>query len=153
MNIFSKRTTDHPETPAEPFVLPDRVADLEQDIREVLEFAPPTHRTPQPALPTYVEHDAEVGEIGKAAAASVITEYEETARQIEAMGEELTKTALRGAEILTEMAKCIEYIKDTATKYREQGKHVFDEIEAKSLLAQNARRICEDLRSQIGERK
>ena len=142
--IFKKPTTDHPA----PFSPPedDPAATLERDIAE-LAYAPPKSRLP---LPSYVEPNPEAGEIAVQAAQSVVQEFERTAREIEAMGEELIRAARRGAEFITEIQALVSEVNTTAAKYREHGKRAFEEIERQAIMTQDVRRICNELRSKLG---
>jgi hypothetical protein len=52
---------------------------------QALDFAPRT--TLAPPVPDYVSHRDDVSEIGKLSAEAIVKEYEETAKEIETMGD------------------------------------------------------------------
>ncbi len=77
--------------------------DLEREIEEEFrklpqdreaqpsDFAPPSVRAPEIAMPDYVEHRDGATEIGRLSAEAVVREYEAAAKDIEALGVELVE--------------------------------------------------------------
>ena len=55
------------------------------------DFAPPSVRAPDLAMPDYVEHRDGATEIGKLSAEAVVREYEAAAKDIEALGVDLVE--------------------------------------------------------------
>jgi len=104
------------------------------------------------AMPDYVEHSAGATEIGKLSAEAVVHEYEIAAKEIEVMGTELMdlvkqcETATRNALGVTDE------LKETAGRYREEAKRVFQQIENCSQVTAEVRNTCNDLREKIAAR-
>src|SRR6266498_4563343 len=67
------------------------------------DFAPPSVRAPDMAMPDYVEHREGATEIGKLSAEAVVREYEAAAKEIEAMGAELIER-VKQCEAMTQDA-------------------------------------------------
>jgi hypothetical protein len=115
-------------------------------------FAPPKVGSPDIAMPDYVEHSDGATEIGKLSAEAVVREYEAAAKEIEAMGMELTElvkqceTATRDALVVTDE------LKETAGRYREEAKRVFLQIENCSLVMAEVRKTCAELKEKIAAR-
>ncbi len=96
--------------------------------------APPTVRAPTPSIPDYVEHCEGATEIGKLSAEAVVREYEAAAKEIEGMGAELIEL-VRQCEAMTRdaLAATVD-MKETAARYREEGKRIFRQIEKCTLM-------------------
>ena len=102
-----------------------------------------------PPVPEYVTHRDDVSEIGKLSAEAIVKEYEETAKEIEAMGE-VVKEMVQRCELLTSSASSmLKDIKTTAARYRKEGKRMFTEIESCSSAADEVRRMCESFRDKL----
>jgi hypothetical protein len=129
---------------------------IEGDIREVIQHRP-AHiqavetppRPAKPQLPEYVSHREDVTEIGKLSAEAIAREYEVTAKEIEAMGEVVRDMVLRCEQLTTSASSMLKDIKATATRYREEGKRIFDEIESCSSATDEVRKLCEGFRDKI----
>lgn len=136
---------------------PFDVSQLEGDIREAvqqrpahiqaLEAAPRLAKPPQ--MPEYVSHHDDTSEIGKLSAEAIAREYEVTAKEIEAMGEVVRDMVQRCEQLTTSASSMLKDIKATATRYRQEGKRIFDEIEACSGAADEVRKLCEGFRDKI----
>jgi hypothetical protein len=100
-------------------------------------------------LPDYVSHREDVTEIGKLSAEAIVREYEVTAREIEAMGELVKEMVQRCEALSTSASSMLRDIKDTAMRYRQEGKRIFNEIEACSSTTDEVRRMCESFRDKI----
>ena len=134
------------------------VIDLEADIGETLrlsppvrvqhhiEYAPPAVRSP---MPDYAVHRDGVGEVGKLSAEAVVREYESAAKEVEAMGEELRSRLEKLEATKTEAVAALAEIKETAARYRDEGKRVFLQIEDCSLMTAEVRRTCDELKTKI----
>ena len=104
---------------------------------------------PTLAMPDYVEHRDGATEIGKLSAEAVVREFEAAAKEIEAIGAELTK-CVKQCEAMTRDAFAVtDELKDTAARYREEAKRVFAQIENCSLATAEVRRTCTELRERI----
>lgn len=108
----------------------------------------PIHARVEP-LPAYVTHAEDIGELGALSAEAVVREYEAAAKEVEAMGEELTKVVSRCEEIKANSMRAMEAAKATAAAYREEAKRQFDLIEAQSLLVAEVSSTCDALRKRI----
>ena len=128
---------------------------LEDEVREASQQRPHiqaveyTPRTPPPPVPEYVVHRDDVSEIGKLSAEAIIKEYEETAKEIEAMGGVVREMVQRCEQLSATAAAMLKDIKATATRYRKEGKRIFNEIESCSSATDEVRRMCESFRDKI----
>jgi hypothetical protein len=113
------------------------------------EFAPPSVRAPDLGMPDYVEHSDGATEIGKLSAEAVVREYEAAAKDIEALGEELTERAKQCEAMMRDALVVTDELKETAKRYRAEAKRVFDQIESCSLLTAEVRKICEDMKDRL----
>jgi hypothetical protein len=135
--------------------------DLEREIEEEFrklpqdresqpsDFAPPSVRAPDIALPDYVEHRDGATEIGKLSAEAVVREYEAAAKEIEALGVELVEHVKQCEAMSRETLVVIDELKETAERYREEAKRVFLHIENCSLVTAQVRRTCAEMREKI----
>jgi hypothetical protein len=123
--------------------------DLEREIEEEFRNLPPAVRSPNLAIPDYVEHRDGVTEIGKLSAEAVVREYEAAAKDIETMGAELIER-VNQCEAMTRGAFAVtEEMKETAARYREEATRVFLEIENCSLVTAEVRKTCNELIEKI----
>jgi hypothetical protein len=122
---------------------------LEQHDSLPTEFAPPSIRAPDLGMPDYVEHSDGATEIGKLSAEAVVREYEAAAKDIEALGEELTERAKQCEAMMRDALVVTDELKETAKRYRAEAKRVFDQIESCSLLTAEVRKICEDMKDRL----
>ena len=113
------------------------LSEMERDIAAELRNSPPTANVGPPSvsapaleMPHYVEHDEEATEIGKLSAEAVVREYEAAAKEIESMGAELLERVKQCETLTRDALGVIEELKDTAKRYREEAKRVFDHIES-----------------------
>ena len=113
------------------------------------EFAPPSVRAPDLGMPDYVEHSDGATEIGKLSAEAVVREYEAAAKDIEALGDELTERAKQCEAMMRDALVVTDELKETAKRYRAEAKRVFDQIESCSLLTAEVRKICEDMKDRL----
>jgi predicted nucleic acid-binding Zn-ribbon protein len=140
-------------------VKPFDVSRLEEDVRdlaqqkpqhvEAVDYAP---RTSSPPVPEYVSHRDDATEIGKLSAEAIIKEYEETAKEIEAIGEFVKDMLQRCDQLATSTSTMLKDIKATAARYRKEGKRMFQEIEKCSSTTDEVRRLCESFRDKIATR-
>ncbi len=142
---------------ARPFdTRPFDVSQLEGDIREAVQQRPPhiqavetAPRQAKPQIPDYVNHREDTSEIGKLSAEAIAREYEVTAKEIEAMGDVVRDMVQRCEQLTTSASSMLKDIKATATRYRQEGKRIFDEIESCSGAADEVRKLCEGFRDKI----
>src|SRR5436309_10192477 len=133
--------------------------DLEREIEEEFrkqdrgsqpsDFAPPSVRAPDLALPDYVEHRDGATEIGKLSAEAVVREYEAAAKDIEALGVELVEHVKQCEAMSRQTLIVIDELKETAERYREEAKRVFLQIETYSLVTAEVRKTCAEMREKI----
>ena len=117
---------------------------------QALDFRP---QTALPRVPDYVSHREDVSEIGKLSAEAIVKEYEETAREIETMGN-VVREMVQRCEQLTESASAmLADIRATAARYRKEGKRMFTEIESCSSATDEVRRLCETFRDKLAAKE
>ena len=102
-----------------------------------------------PPVPEYVTHREDVSEIGKLSAEAIVKEYEETAKEIEAMGDMVKEMVQRCEQLTASASAMLKDIKGTATRYRKEGKRIFTEIESCSSATDEVRRMCESFRDKL----
>jgi len=135
------------------------LTDMEREIEAEVRKRPPAHdpqsvaapqvSSPAIAMPDYVEHRDGTTEIGKLSAEGVIREYEAAAKEIEAMGAELTELVRQCETTTRDAFGVIAELNETAGRYREEAKRVFFQIENCSLLTAEVRKTCAELRDKI----
>lgn len=113
------------------------------------DFAPPSIRAPDLAMPDYVEHRDGATEIGKLSAEAVVREYEAAAKDIEALGVELIECVKQCEAMSRDALAVTEELKQTAERYRNEAKRVFLQIENCSLMTAEVRKICNELKEKI----
>jgi len=137
-------------------IKPFDAAKFEDEVREAvqhhphiqaLEHVPRT--TLAPPVPDYVSHREDVSEIGKLSAEAIVKEYEETAKEIEAMGNVVREMVQRCEQLTASASTMLKDIKSTAARYRKEGKRMFTEIESCSSATDEVRRLCEAFRDKI----
>jgi hypothetical protein len=139
-------------------VLTDMEREIEAEVRnrppahEPRPLSPPRVGSPDIAMPDYVEHSDGATEIGKLSAEAVVREYEAAAKEIEAMGVELTELAKQCEATTRDTLAVTEELKETAGRYREEAKRVFLQIENCSLLMAEVRETCAELKEKISAR-
>jgi hypothetical protein len=114
---------------------------------QALDFVPRT--TVAPPVPDYVSHRDDVSEIGRLSAEAIVKEYEETAKEIETMGEVVSEMVKRCEQLTTSTSAMLKDIKATAARYRKEGKRMFTEIESCSSATDEVRRMCEAFRDKL----
>lgn len=139
-------------------IKPFDVSRLEDEVRDAVQqklphiqavdYAPRTP-TPTPPVPEYVSHREDVTEIGRLSAEAIIKEYEETAKEIEAMGQVVNDMVQRCEQLAVSAATMLKDIKTTAARYRKEGKRMFNEIESCSTTTDEVRKLCESFRDRI----
>ena len=131
----------------------DVVRQLENDIASLTStgdhprtYAPPATRVMP--LPEYVTHRDGISEIGMLSAEAVVREYENAAKEIEAMGKE---TAKRCVEITASVVTMLEDVRTTAAHFRKEAQRIFNDIESCSVITGEVRATCDALKRKIGE--
>ena len=128
---------------------------LEDEVREAVQHHPHIQvlehvpRTPPPPVPNYVQHREDVSEIGKLSAEAIVKEYEETAKEIETMGDVVRDMVQRCEQLTASASAMLKDIKTTAARYRKEGKRMFTEIESCSSATDEVRRMCEAFRDKL----
>ena len=110
---------------------------------------PPKVRTPSSPMPPYVEHHPDVDQIGKLSAEAVTAQYEGAVKALEAMGTTLIDCVERAEKMAAGCKDAIAYVQDTAQKYREEAKLVFDRIQQASVMTAEVRSVCDEMRKRI----
>src|SRR5579863_1438041 len=106
-----------------------------------------------PPVPEYVAHREDASEIGKPSAEAIVKEYEETAKEIEAMGAVVREMVKRCDPLSASASSMLRDINSTAARYRKEGKRMFTEIELCSSAADEVRKLCEDFRDKLAARQ
>jgi hypothetical protein len=131
--------------------------DVEQDIADVLKDSPPLrdhepadYAPPAVRMPDYAVHRNGVNEVGRLSAEAVVREYEAAAKEIEAMGAELMDAAKRCEAMTAGVHTAIAEMRETAARFREEGKRIFLQIEDCALMTAEVRSTCDALKGKIG---
>jgi hypothetical protein len=134
---------------------------VEQDIAQALaenaplrdhrptDFAPLKVRTASSQMTSYLEHPADVDQIGKLSAESVAAQYEGAVKALEEMGTTLIDCVKRAEKMAAGCKDAIAYVQDTAQKYREEAKLIFDRIEQASVMTAEVRSVCDEMRRKM----
>jgi hypothetical protein len=139
-------------------VLTNMEREIEAEIRnrptghDPRSVVPPTVGSPDMAMPDYVEHRDGATEIGKLSAEAVVREYEAAAKEIEAMGTELIECVKQCEAMTRDALSVTEELKETAARYREEAKRIFNQIESCSLVTAEVRNTCTQLKEKIAAR-
>jgi len=112
-------------------------------------FVPATARALSIAMPTYVVHREGATEIGKLTAEVIVGEYEAAAKEIEGMGAQLIDCVKRCETMTQDAFLVIEEMKETASRYRDEAKRVFLQIENCTLMTAEVRKTCTELKQKI----
>jgi len=142
-------------------IKPFDASKLEDEVRESVQqnrpFLQAHENVPRavlaPPVPEYVTHREDVSEIGKLSAEAIAKEYEETAKEIEGMGEVVREMVKRCDQLSATASIMLKDIKATAARYRKEGKRMFTEIESCSSAADEVRKMCEDFRDKLAARQ
>ena len=142
-------------------VKPFDASRLEDEVRESVQQNRPYLQTNDhvpravlaPPVPEYVTHRDDVSEIGKLSAEAIVKEYEETAKEIEAMGDVVRDMVKRCDELSASASSMLKDIRMTATRYRKEGKRMFAEIESCSSAADEVRKLCEGFRDKLAAKE
>jgi hypothetical protein len=137
------------------------LADVEQDIAQALaesaplrdhrpiDFAPLKVRAASSQMTSHLEHPADVDQIGKLSAETVAAQYEGAVKALEEMGTTLIDCVKRAEKMAAGCKDAIAYVQDTAEKYREEAKLIFDRIEQASVLTAEVRSVCDEMRRKM----
>jgi phage host-nuclease inhibitor protein Gam len=117
---------------------------------QALDFRP---RPLAPRVPDYVSHREDISEIGKLSAEAIVKEYEETAKEIETMGNVVREVVQRCEQLTSAASAMLTDIRATAERYRKEGKRMFTEIESCSSATDEVRRLCEASRDKLAARE
>jgi hypothetical protein len=140
-------------------VKPFDASRLEGEVREAVQNHPHIHAVdfisqgPVPPVPEYVSHREDVSEIGKLSAEAIVKEYEETAKEIETMGQVVKEMVQRCEQLTSSASAMLKDIKATASRYRKEGKRMFTEIEACASATDEVRRLCGSFRDKLAARE
>ena len=118
---------------------------------QALDFRPQTASAPR--VPDYVSHREDISEIGKLSAEAIVKEYEETAKEIETMGNVVREVVQRCEQLTSAASAMLTDIRATAERYRKEGKRMFTEIESCSSATDEVRRLCEAFRDKLAARE
>ncbi len=102
-------------------------------------------------LPDYVDHIDQVPRVGALSAEAVVRDYEETAKHIESLGQDLNKMAAKCEDMAKNVLGAVEDINRTAARYREEARKAFKRIEECAIMTENVRKTCAQMREKIEE--
>ena len=130
---------------------------LEGEVREAVQQSSPhihaldlvPRTTVAPPVPDYVSHRDDVSEIGKLSAEAIVKEYEETAKEIESIGDVVKDMVQRCEQLAASASTILKEIRSTAAHYRKEGKRMFQEIESCSSTTDEVRRLCQSFRDKV----
>ena len=131
-----------------PFDVNRLEAEVQEAVQQRQSYVQAVDHAPR-SVPDYVKHREDVTEIGKLSAEAVVKEYEATAKEIEAMGQTVTEMVKRCEQLTASATTMLKDIKNTASRYRKEGKRMFDEIEQCSTATEEVRRMCEGFREKL----
>ena len=154
VNISKFRRQAETPVQAEPIF---SVEGLEADIREVVaesrpvgtfNILPEDEYAPRQALalPSYITPAEGVSETGRLTAEVAVQQYEETAKSIEQMAEQLIDMQRRMDQETQAVHQVIERIRETAQMARDEGKAAYERIITMAKTTEQVRLACEDMR-------
>lgn len=125
---------------------------LEEEIR--LTMPPKDDETvssyaPKLPMPSYVEHVDGVDDVGRLSAEAIVQQYENAAKQVEEMGNDIKNSAAKLTAALAEHDADMKMIAETAQAIRDRGKEIFLRIENASHITTELRATCAELRKKI----
>lgn len=124
----------------------DQAAGLQPAADPVEAYAP----KPQvPPIPEYVAHVEGATRAGMLSAAAVVAEYEATAREIEALGEDLKNMEEKAQAAATTLTDALYDLRKTAVAYREEAARVFTQIENMTAKASEARTMVMEMQAKV----
>lgn len=124
---------------------------VDKDLGEMVEREMRTvvpHRSAR--IPNYVEHDPKIDDVGRLSSEALVMTYEESAKQIEAMGQGLIEGLKECQRSSLQMVKELERVHmetddavhqcmAAAEVYREQARDIFKQIQNRAMLAARVR--------------
>jgi hypothetical protein len=102
-------------------------------------------------LPPYVDHAVGVNRVGQLTAAAIIRDYEETAKTISEMSEEMNEIAQTCERYMLELRQMVEELHITATGYRERGAEIFRKIEESAKMTEDMRNAANLIRENLSK--
>ena len=123
-----------------PFDVNRLEAEVQEAVQQRQSYVQPVDQAPH-SVPDYVKHRENATEIGKLSAEAIVKEYEATAKEIETMGQTVTEMVQRCDQLTASATAMLKDIKNTASRYRKEGKRMFDEIEQCSTATEEVRRM------------
>ena len=122
-----------------------------------VDFAPPHIRDEAEikravdSAPEYIAPRGDVPRVGLLSSVALANEYEKSAADIVALGEELLKTVKHCEEMASNARNVVDHLNKTAEFYRAEGKAVFKQIEDCAILTEDIRRQSELMRQRLRE--
>jgi signal recognition particle GTPase len=135
------------KTMTNPTPMPRRsLAPIEMDVESELQAL-----TIRPnAAPIASAKMRELEELGKMSAEAVLTQYEATAKAVEAMGNDVKDMVKKLGASLIECDVDLKHLAETAAAIREKGKHSEALIQQVSALSTSIREACEEFKRKVG---
>lgn len=116
---------------------------LEEEVSEVVR-RPPAREDDAPVI------DVRNPDLGKLSAQAVMTQYEHTAEQVEALGKMVKDLTPQLESSLAELDHDLKTIAEAAKQIRNKGEHTKLLIETASNLSKAIREACEDFTKKMG---
>lgn len=136
-------------------------AQLERDIREVVETRPLDEPLPEPEaqdfappmpLPSYVTPAPDISQAGRLTAQVVVQQYEATAKSIEEMANELIEMQKRIEQETQHVHKVAKDLRDLAQLARDEGKAAYERIENMARTTTEIGKVAEEMRLKLAPR-
>jgi hypothetical protein len=119
--------------------------DLERDIQHLLGSSRATR--PAPAIPApVIDHE----DIGKLSAEAVLSQYDQAAKSVEELGNEIKDRIRKLEAAMIEANNDLKLIADASQKIMEKGKQVYLQIEEASGVSKDIRDTCAEFVRRVG---
>ena len=136
---------------SEPVATLPRRRNIESSLRQLEdEVGEVVTRNTQPRQPVIDMPDVSNPDLGKLSAQAVMTQYEHTAEQVEALGKMVKDLTPQLESSLRELDHDLKTIAEAAKQIRNKGEHTKLLIETASNLSKAIRDACEDFTKKMG---
>ena len=130
-----------------------------EDAVAAVEYELEQYRPPE-RMPDYVEPREGVPPVGALSAEAIVKDFEKTAKGIDAMAADLVEASQKCAtelveltakysDMMSDLEKVVEHIKDTSAAYRDEAKTVFLRIEDTTLRMKEVRELSDAMRERL----
>lgn len=118
-----------------------RTLNEQDEAAHVIPMLQPGISAPQ-SLPDYVSHREDATHAGMMSAQVIVIEFENAAKEIEALGEELKAAQIRAEKAQAVLADALKKLAATARAYRSEAAEVFNHVEHVTAKANEAVALC-----------